>query len=177
MPQVAQDLLARARAVQLLILDVDGVLTDGRLYYGARGESLKVFHVRDGHGLKALARAGVELAIVSGRKSAAVKARARELGIRTVQQGIDDKLAVVTQLAKARGLALSACACVGDDTPDVPVMRAVGFAATVADAHGDALAAAHFVTTAPGGRGAVREVCDLLLALRDGAKANKRTAR
>jgi 3-deoxy-D-manno-octulosonate 8-phosphate phosphatase (KDO 8-P phosphatase) len=177
MAEVAADLIARARAVRLLILDVDGVLTDGRLYYGARGEALKVFHVRDGHGLKALARAGIDIAIVSGRKSAAVQSRARELGIRTVHQGIEDKLALVTQLARKRRLTLAACACVGDDTPDVPVMRAVGFAATVADAHGDALAAAHFVTTAPGGRGAVREVCDLLLALRASDRTNKRPAR
>lgn len=168
------DWVARARGLRLLVLDVDGVLTDGRLYYGARGESLKVFHVRDGHGIKALLRAGIEIAIVSGRKSAAVSARARELGIRIVHQGIDDKLAVVTALARRRNIALGACGCVGDDTPDVPVMRAVGFAATVADAHGDALAAAHFITTAAGGHGAVREVCDLLIALRRARSPNKR---
>jgi 3-deoxy-D-manno-octulosonate 8-phosphate phosphatase (KDO 8-P phosphatase) len=176
MAAVSADLVARARAVKLLVLDVDGVLTDGRLYYGARGESLKVFHVRDGHGIKALARTGVEIAIVSGRKSAAVATRARELGIRNVQQGVDDKLAVVKKLARQRHITLAACGCVGDDVPDVPVMRAVAFAAAVADAHGDALAAAHFITTARGGRGAVREVCDLLLALRNARQSNKRAA-
>jgi 3-deoxy-D-manno-octulosonate 8-phosphate phosphatase (KDO 8-P phosphatase) len=169
MAEVPADLAARARAVKLLVLDVDGVLTDGRLFYGARGEALKIFHVRDGHGIKALSRAGITIAIVSGRKSAAVTARARELGIRHVHQGTDDKLAVVQRLAKAAGVALAECACMGDDAPDVPVMRAVGFAATVADAHGDALAAAHFIATAPGGRGAVRELCDLLLALGAGS--------
>ena len=154
------------RRVQMLVLDVDGVLTDGRLFYGARGESLKTFHVRDGHGIKQVAAAGITVAIISGRKSAAVARRARELGIRHVVQGAGDKLVALTRLARGRSVALEHCACVGDDTPDAPMLQAAGLAIAVADAHPDALAAANLVTTRAGGRGAVREVCDWLLAAR-----------
>jgi 3-deoxy-D-manno-octulosonate 8-phosphate phosphatase (KDO 8-P phosphatase) len=150
----------------MLVLDVDGVLTDGRLFYGARGESLKTFHVRDGHGIKQVAAAGITVAIISGRKSAAVARRARELGIRHVTQGASDKLAALTRLAKARSIGFEQCACVGDDTPDAPILRAAGVAIAVADAHADALAAADLVTTRAGGQGAVREVCDWLLEAR-----------
>jgi len=152
--------------VQMLVLDVDGVLTDGRLYYGARGESLKVFHVRDGHGIKEVAAAGITVAIISGRKSAAVTRRARELGIRHVIQGATDKLASLTKLTTARSLSFDQCACVGDDTPDAPVLRVAGVAIAVADGHRDALAVADLVTSRPGGSGAVREVCDWLLDAR-----------
>ena len=168
-PGPANDLASLTPAlgrVQLLVLDVDGVLTDGRLYYGARGESLKVFHVRDGHGIKQVAAVGITVAIISGRKSAAVARRARELGIRHVTQGADDKVAALTRLAKSRSVALEHCACVGDDTPDAPMLQAAGVAIAVADAHRDALAVADLVTTQPGGRGAVREVCDWLLDAR-----------
>jgi 3-deoxy-D-manno-octulosonate 8-phosphate phosphatase (KDO 8-P phosphatase) len=154
------------RRVQLLVLDVDGVLTDGRLFYGPKGESLKAFHVRDGHGIKQVSAAGISVAIISGRKSAAVARRARELGIKHVIQGATDKFAALTRLAKARKVALEQCACVGDDTPDAPILRVAGLAIAVADAHADALAAAHLVTTRPGGHGAVREVCDWLLDAR-----------
>lgn len=152
--------------IQLLVLDVDGVLTDGRLYFGAEGEALKVFHVRDGHGLKLLQAAGVQLAVVSGRRSAAVEARMRELGIPTVQQGVADKVTVVTTLAAAAGIPLSAVACITDDTTDLPLMGTVGLAVAVADAHPAVLAAAHHITTLPGGQGAVRQLCDALLAVR-----------
>lgn len=154
------------RRVQLLVLDVDGVLTDGRLFYGARGESLKAFHVRDGHGIKQMAEAGITVAIISGRKSAAVARRAKELGIRHVTQGSSDKLAALTRLIRTCSLSFEQCACVGDDSPDVPMLRAAGLAIAVADAHRDALAVAHLVTTLPGGRGAVREACDWLLDAR-----------
>lgn len=152
--------------VRLLVLDVDGVLTDGRLFYGPRGESLKVFHVRDGSGIKRVIDAGISVAIISGRKSTMVTRRARDLGIRFVVQGVSDKLAALNRLAKARGVPLEYCACVGDDTPDAPILAAAGVGIAVADAHADALAAADLVTTRPGGRGAVREVCDWLLAAR-----------
>ncbi len=165
MSAVAQFEPALSR-VRLLVLDVDGVLTDGRLYYGAKGEQLKVFHVRDGHGIKQVTAAGIDVAIISGRKSTAVTRRARELGIRSVTQGVTDKLAVLEKLAKARGLTFEHCACIGDDTPDAPVIAAAGVGIAVADAHHDALAAADLVTTLPGGRGAVREVCDWLIAAR-----------
>ena len=157
--------LRRARA---LVLDVDGVLTDGRLYYGAKGEALKAFHVRDGHGIKAVAAAGVTVAIISGRKSPMVTKRARELGIRHVVQGANDKLSALTRLAAKLGVPLEHCVCVGDDTPDAPILEAAGLGIAVADAHADALAAADFATTRPGGRGAVREVCDWLIAARGG---------
>lgn len=156
------------RRVQLLVLDVDGVLTDGRLHYGPKGEALKVFHVRDGHGIKQVAQAGVAVAIISGRKSTAVARRARELGIRLVVQGSHDKLAALSRLAQSRGITLEQCACVGDDTPDAPILNAAGLGIAVADAHGDALAAADLVTSRRGGDGAVREVCDWLIAARRG---------
>lgn len=155
--------LRRARA---LVLDVDGVLTDGRLYYGARGESLKVFHVRDGHGIKAVAKAGITIAIISGRKSSHVAKRARDLGIRHVFQGVADKIVVLEKLAAKLGLPLEHVVAVGDDAPDAPVLAAVGLGIAVADAHDDARAAAQLVTRNPGGHGAVREVCDWLLAAR-----------
>jgi len=158
--------LPALRRVQLLVLDVDGVLTDGRLVYGARGEALKIFHVRDGFGIKQVAEAGITVAIISGRKSAAVARRARDLGIRHVTQGAGDKLAALRKLSKARGIALADCACIGDDTPDAPILAAAGLGVAVADAHEDALAAADLVTTLRGGHGAVREVCDWLMAAR-----------
>lgn len=148
----------------MLVLDVDGVLTDGRLYFGPRGETLKVFHVRDGYGLVALRRAGVEVAVISGRRSPAVSARCRELKVRHVHQGVNDKLAVFEQLRARLKLAPAACACVGDDLPDVPLMNAVALPFAVADAHPAVRRAAAVVTRQGGGRGAVREVCDLLLA-------------
>jgi len=151
---------------RLLVLDVDGVLTDGRLYYGAGGEALKVFHVRDGHGIKQVARAGVQVAIISGRKSAAVKRRAKDLGIRHVYQGIDDKLAALRSLARKLAVELADCVCVGDDTPDAPILKAAGVGIAVADAHADALAAADLITRTKGGRGAVREVCDWIITAR-----------
>jgi 3-deoxy-D-manno-octulosonate 8-phosphate phosphatase (KDO 8-P phosphatase) len=158
-----QPALRRAR---LLVLDVDGVLTDGRLYYGAKGESLKTFHVRDGYGIKQVADAGIAIAIISGRKSTMVVRRARDLGIRHVFQGVSDKLAVLNKLLAKLDLALEHCVCVGDDTPDAPILSAAGLGIAVADAHPDALAAADLISTKLGGRGAVREVCDWLLAAR-----------
>lgn len=155
--------LPALRRVQMLVLDVDGVLTDGRLYYGARGESLKVFNVKDGYGIKQVAAAGITVAIISGRKSPIVTRRARELGIRHVSQGVSDKFAALTRLARSRNVSLEHCACVGDDSPDVPMLHAAGLAIAVADAHSDARAAADLVTTRAGGQGAVREVCDWLV--------------
>lgn len=153
-----------ASSIRLLILDVDGVLTDGRLYFGPRGEALKAFHVRDGFGIKQLSHIGVWAAVISGRHSPAVARRCRELGIERVIQGADDKRAAFHRLRTELGLEPSVCACIGDDSPDVPIMQEVGLAFAVADAHPDALDAAHYVTSLPGGRGAVREVCDRLVA-------------
>jgi 3-deoxy-D-manno-octulosonate 8-phosphate phosphatase (KDO 8-P phosphatase) len=153
-------------AIRLLVLDVDGVLTDGRLLFGPRGEALKVFHVRDGYGLRGLIGAGVQIAVISGRRSAAVSARCRELGITRVIQGVEDKLAAFARLVKDARVAALDCACIGDDVPDVPLFAVVGLSFAVRDAPLVVRRAAHHVTVLPGGVGAVREVCDRLLAAR-----------
>ena len=150
--------------IRLLVLDVDGVLTDGRLYFGPRGEALKVFHVRDGFGLAQLRRAGIAVAVISGRRSPMVAVRCRELGIEHVHQGIADKLPVFKRLCARLKVTPAACACIGDDLPDLPLLRAAGASFAVADAHPAVRRAAGRVTRLPGGSGAVREVCDLLLA-------------
>jgi 3-deoxy-D-manno-octulosonate 8-phosphate phosphatase (KDO 8-P phosphatase) len=156
--------------IELLILDVDGVLTDGRLYFSARGEALKVFHVRDGHGIKLLMASGVAVAAVSGRRSPAVTARMRELGVAHVVQACRDKVDALGRLCRKLGVEPLAAACIVDDTPDLPLMSAVGFAAAVADAHPLVKSAAHWISASPGGTGAVRELCDAILR----ARARKR---
>lgn len=156
--------------IELLVLDVDGVLTDGRLYFGARGETMKVFHARDGHGMKLLATSGVQIAAISGRRSAAVTARMRELKVKQVVQGCTDKVAALQRICASLGTTPLASACIVDDTVDLPLMSAVGFAAAVADAHPLVREAAHWVATAEGGRGAVRELCDALLRARAGQR-------
>jgi 3-deoxy-D-manno-octulosonate 8-phosphate phosphatase (KDO 8-P phosphatase) len=168
--QTAGRKAASLARIELMVFDVDGVLTDGRLYFGARGEALKVFHVRDGHGMKLLMRSGVQVAIISGRRSPAVAARMRDLGIGTVVQGCTDKVAALEKIARKTGVALKACACLVDDTPDLPLMSAVGFAGAVADAHPLVVRAAHWVSQRPGGQGAARELCDALLRARAGAR-------
>lgn len=160
---VSADLLARARAVRLALFDIDGVLTDGRLYFGPAGETLKVFHTLDGHGLKLLALSGVATGILSGRNSEAAAARARELRIPHVMLGVEDKLARFESLCAELRIEPSACAFVGDDLPDLPVMRRCGLAVAVANAVAEVKACAHVVTEATGGNGAVREFCDFLL--------------
>jgi 3-deoxy-D-manno-octulosonate 8-phosphate phosphatase (KDO 8-P phosphatase) len=157
-------------AIRLLVLDVDGVLTDGRLRYGPEGELIKVFYVRDGYGIRTLAADGVQIALISGRESAAVTRRCLDLGITEVQQGIKDKAAAFSALIARLGHKARDCACIGDDTLDVQMMRQVGLAIAVADAHADAKRAAHRRTRLPGGAGAVREVCDWLLAARARAR-------
>ncbi len=156
--------LERARRIRLLVLDVDGVLTDGRLFISAAGEEFKAFHVRDGSGLVAVQRAGITVAIISGRASEAVARRAAELGIRHTRQGVTDKAAELAALVRELGVTAAETACVGDDTPDLPMLAMAGLAVAVADAHPSARAAAHWTTPSPGGRGAVRDVCDLLLS-------------
>jgi 3-deoxy-D-manno-octulosonate 8-phosphate phosphatase (KDO 8-P phosphatase) len=155
-----------AAEIALVVLDVDGVLTDGRLWYGSDGETVKAFHVRDGHGIKMLIAAGVGVAVISGRRSAAVTARMRELGVSDVAQGVSDKARALAELLKRNAVDARRVACLVDDTPDLGLMAAVGLPAAVADAHADVLAAAGHVTRAEGGRGAVREFCDWLLAER-----------
>jgi 3-deoxy-D-manno-octulosonate 8-phosphate phosphatase (KDO 8-P phosphatase) len=160
---------ALAARLKLLVLDCDGVMTDGALYFGARGEQLKVFHVRDGHGVKLLRAAGIQVAVISGRRSSAVTRRCRELGIRHVFQGVAHKSDALDTLLRRLKLRADEVACVGDDTPDIPLFARVAFAVAVADAHPLAREAAHRVTTLPGGHGAVREVCDWLLDARSRA--------
>ncbi len=154
---------ARAARVRLVVLDVDGVLTDGRLYYGPAGEALKAFDVRDGHGIKLLREAGLQVAILSARSSEIVATRARELGFHHVMQGQGDKAAGFARLLATTGLTAEACAYCGDDWPDLPVLRQAGFAATVADACDEAKSLAHWITPAPGGRGAVRQLAEFIL--------------
>jgi 3-deoxy-D-manno-octulosonate 8-phosphate phosphatase (KDO 8-P phosphatase) len=157
------DLPSRAAAIELLLLDVDGVLTDGSVIYADDGSELKRFHVRDGSGLKLWRAAGKRAAIVSGRKSGAVERRAAELGISPVLQGRDDKLAAFTEVLTTTGLRPEQVCAVGDDLPDVPVLRRCGLAVAVADACEELRAVASYVTTVPGGHGAVREAIEWLL--------------
>lgn len=158
------DLVERARRVRLAIFDVDGVLTDGTVFMGPEGEAFKAFNILDGHGVKMLKAGGVDTAIISGRESKAVTRRAQELGIEHVFQGEHDKLARFEALCAATGLAPEACAFVGDDLPDLPVMERCGLAVAVANAVDLVKAKAHYVTRAGGGRGAVREFCELVLS-------------
>ena len=157
------DLAARTRAIQLLVLDVDGVLTDGRITYTADGLEIKSFHVRDGSGLALWQRAGKKVAVISGRSSRAVDVRAAELGITLVRQGAADKRLALRQTLAATALRPEQVCAVGDDLLDLPLLRACGLAVVVADACDEAKAAAHYVTRTPGGHGAVREVVELIL--------------
>jgi 3-deoxy-D-manno-octulosonate 8-phosphate phosphatase (KDO 8-P phosphatase) len=153
----------RAAGVRLLLLDCDGVLTDGRITLVEGGDEQKSFHTRDGHGLVLLHRAGLRSGIISGRSSRIVAARAADLGVAYVRQGALDKLEVFEELLDEAGVGPSEVAYVGDDVVDVPLMRRSGLAVAVADATEDTREAAHYVTRLPGGFGAVREVCELIL--------------
>jgi 3-deoxy-D-manno-octulosonate 8-phosphate phosphatase (KDO 8-P phosphatase) len=158
-----QDVIAKARNIKLLILDVDGVMTDAKLFFDDRGREYKAFHARDGHGIKMLRQSGVEVAVISGRKSPAVALRMRQLGIERVYQGQEDKAAVLEELLQRLAVAPSQAAHVGDDLPDLPLMKRVGLAVAVRDAHFAVKERADWVTALPGGAGAVREVCDFIL--------------
>ena len=154
----------RAGRVRLLVLDVDGVLTDGTLWFGPDGEALKTFNVRDGYGIRMLRRAGVDVAIISGRDSEAVNVRMRELGVEHVMQGVADKQVALDALLARLAVGADEVACLVDDLPDMPLLRTVGVPAAVADAHPVVRRAADLVTNATGGNGAVREVCEDLLS-------------
>jgi 3-deoxy-D-manno-octulosonate 8-phosphate phosphatase (KDO 8-P phosphatase) len=154
-------LLARAARVRLVLLDVDGVLTDGRLYYGPEGEALKAFDVKDGHGI-VLLRGHVDFGVISGRPGKASQRRLEELGVKHLVFGERDKLEGYARLAHL-GVPDAEVAYMGDDVNDVPLLRLVGLAACPADARPEARDVAHLVCRAPGGRGAVRELCDLIL--------------
>jgi len=153
----------KARAVKLLILDADGVLTDGRIVYTDRGEEVKAFNVKDGHGLKLLMRAGIRVAIITGRNSPAVEHRARDLGIDRVFQKALNKIETYEELRATEKLRDEEICMVGDDLPDLPVLRRCGFAVAVADSVEDVKRAADYVTSKEAGKGAIREVCDIIL--------------
>ncbi len=153
----------RARKVRLVVFDVDGVLSDGRLFYDERGQELKAFHARDGLGIKRLQHYGFELAVITGRDNPVVEHRMNSLGIQWVLQGRHDKLAAMKELHARLALAMEQTCFVGDDLLDLPLLRRVGLAVAVADAHPWILPHVHHVTRLKGGHGAAREVCDLLL--------------
>lgn len=153
----------KARAVRLLVLDVDGVLTDGRLYFSEDGQELKTFDTQDGHGIKMLQQAGILCAIITGRNTQLVARRAANLGIKHLLQGREDKGVALSALSQELAIPLDEIAYMGDDWPDLPAIRAAGLGVAVANAHQEVRRHADLVTTARGGRGAVREVCDLIL--------------
>jgi 3-deoxy-D-manno-octulosonate 8-phosphate phosphatase (KDO 8-P phosphatase) len=158
-----EDALRRAGAVRLMIFDVDGVLTDGRLYYTDSGAEMKAFSTLDGHGIRMLMSSGVGTAIITGRRSEVVSHRARNLGISHVLQGIEDKGPAFLGLAASLGLEPAACGYMGDDVVDLPVLTRCGFAATTRESPEIVKRHAHFISTQPAGAGAVREVCETIL--------------
>ena len=161
------ELLLRAQGPNLglrcAIFDVDGVLTDGRLYIGEHGETVKAFSTLDGHGLKLLAQGGIEPVVITGRDSAAVRRRVADLGLKHAVYGAGDKLAAASALLAQLQIGWNETAAIGDDWPDLPLLTRVAFACAPANAHAEVKAVAHHVTAAAGGHGAAREFCDLLL--------------
>jgi len=157
----------KAARIRLLALDVDGVLSDGRLFFAEDGQELKTFDTQDGHGIKMLQSAGIEVAIITGRTTQLVQRRAANLKIRHLLQGREDKLVALKELTSELGYDLDEVAYVGDDWPDLPAILASGLGIAVANAHSELRTRADHVTTLTGGRGAVREVCDLLLHAQD----------
>lgn len=158
-----RDIRKKAAAIRLVIFDVDGVLTDGRLFFDESGREYKSFHARDGYGIKALQQAGVTVAVISGRQSKAVELRMRSLGISHIFQGQEDKRAAFETLCRDLDVQVEQVAHVGDDLPDLPLLRLVGLAIAVADAHASILPYCDWRTSLPGGAGAAREICDLIL--------------
>lgn len=160
---MAIDVTDRARNIRLLALDVDGVLTDGKLYFSSDGTEAKAFNTLDGHGIKLLRRSGIEVAIISGRQSEPVERRARELGISHLIQGREDKLTALNELLHIQAFELETIAFMGDDYPDLTIMRHVGLALTVAGALPAVAEHAHWQSRFRGGEGAVREACDMIM--------------
>ncbi|MCK5190004.1 MAG: 3-deoxy-manno-octulosonate-8-phosphatase KdsC [Methylococcales bacterium] len=158
-----QDITEKAKKLKLLILDVDGVLTDGRLFFDDNGKEYKCFHARDGHGIKLLRQTGVEVAVISGRKSNSVAIRMKNLGIEYVYQGHENKIAAFYEIIKSLSIEPEQAAHVGDDLLDLPIMTRVGLSIAVKDANDSVKEYADWCTTTPGGMGAVREVCDFIM--------------
>ncbi len=156
-------LMSKASGVELLVLDVDGVLTDGRITYTTDGQQIMSFHVHDGLGIKLLAECGVKVAIISARKSPALERRARELGVELLYQDVSDKSACFKQILQELGISADKAAAVGDDLVDLPVLKSAGLSVTVQNAASNMSDYVDYVTTKPGGAGAVREVCELIL--------------
>lgn len=153
----------RAKQIKLLICDVDGVFSDGRIYLSNQGEELKAFHTKDGFGMKAIMQVGIDIAIITGRQSNIVENRMKALGVTHIKQGIEDKLSVYKSLLKELKLEKSEVAYIGDDVVDLPVMQDCGLGIAVSDAHPLVLQGADLITNTKGGFGAVREICDLFL--------------
>ncbi|MFK8067328.1 MAG: 3-deoxy-manno-octulosonate-8-phosphatase KdsC [Gammaproteobacteria bacterium] len=158
-----QEIIQRATKIKLIAFDVDGILSDGRLILGDKGEEFKAFYTQDGQGLVMLLKAGFELAIITGRSSTIVEERMRELGIKHVYQGVSDKLTVFKKILADTGYSPDQAAYMGDDLPDVPVIKYVALGVTVADAHDFVQQHADLITKNCGGRGAAREICDLIM--------------
>jgi len=157
------ELYDRARRIRLVVFDVDGVLTDGSLYITDAGEEFKAFHSQDGHGMKMLQATGIQLAIITGRTSRSVELRAQNLGVGILYQGVEDKLVVFEQILASFGFEDESCAYMGDDVVDLPVMLRCGLAVAVPDAPPLVKSRAHYVTRQRGGRGAVRELCEIIM--------------
>lgn len=153
----------KAANIKLLVLDVDGVMTDGKIVINHLGEETKFFDCKDGHGISMLIKAGIDVAIISGRKSRAVEFRAETLGIKDVHLGIKDKEPVILMLMSEKGLKREDVCCMGDDLPDIPMFQHAGFSVAVSDAVREVIRSADMITKKKGGNGAVREVCDLIL--------------
>lgn len=153
----------RAKDIRLLLLDVDGVLSDGKLYYSADGGEIKTFHSQDGHGIKILRKTGVEVGIITGRTSAIVERRVKELGITLFKQGREDKFSALNEMREDFPVSLEHIAFMGDDWPDLLVMTRVGLAMTVANGHASVLEHAHWRAERDSGEGAVREACDFIM--------------
>jgi 3-deoxy-D-manno-octulosonate 8-phosphate phosphatase (KDO 8-P phosphatase) len=162
-PAEAEDVNARAQSIKLVLMDCDGVLTDGRLWLNADGDEQKTFHARDGQGISLLHKAGLQTGIISGRTSAAVDRRAQDLKMLYVRQYAKDKVKALDEILADAGVSANECAYIGDDVGDIPVMHRVRFAVAVADAVDETKQAAHYITALKGGQGAVRELCDLIL--------------
>jgi len=165
------ELQKRASGIRMLVLDVDGVLTDGKLYFDHNGNELKAFNTRDGMGIKALQRCGIEVAVITGRKSEAVTQRMTQLGVQHVYQGREDKLSAFLHLLKETGLDAHQICFAGDDWIDLPVLLRAGLAVSVADAEDHVKDRAHWITQRNGGDGAVREICNLILKAQDKEQA------
>ena len=164
---MAEDAAERARRLKIMVFDVDGVLTDGRLYLSDSGEEMKAFHTLDGHGIRMLRESGVVVGVITARRSRVVELRATDLGVELLRQGVADKAGAFQELVSGRRFAAVAAGYMGDDLPDLPVLTRCGFAATVSSAPEAVRSRAHYVARAAAGRGAAREVCEFIMRAQD----------